>query len=95
MTKVLIRIVSILILFIAIGWDGNLNHIRKNETVMPHRNYLRYDEALNTLTHPIYKENNYYYQKVYITTHSRTLIPFKYKKDGSKVEKKYYSEGRH
>ena len=89
----ILRILAILTLFITIGWYGNLSHIRKDKNMLSREYKMTYDEAHAKLVHPVYRGNKYFYKHVVITTYSRTLIPFKYKKGTTRTENQYYSSG--
>lgn len=89
------RIMGILVVFISIGWYGNLNHIRENKTTYEKKHHMSYSEAKAKLSPPVYRQNSYYYQNVLIETYSRTFIPFKYKNVSTKTKKLYYSNGKY
>ena len=93
-SKVIIRILGILILFISIGWYGNINEIYqyKEEGTVEYK--LSFDEARRLLVSPIIRTQNYYYTESKITTYSRTLIPFKYKKGNVESKRDYFHRGK-
>jgi len=94
--RAMLRIVAILTLFIAIGWYGDLDHVRKIQTISPEEHGISYNTAKARLTPPIYASNKYYYQNVTTVTYTRTLIPFVYsdiKDSKTNTWKQYYSRG--
>lgn len=84
-------LVGILVLYVAIGWYGNLNDNYEEKVSDNTEHRITYDEAKRILVAPVTSSRKYYYQNTYITSYSRTLIPFKYKKIGTTTKKQYYN----
>ena len=89
--RTIVRVLGIFLLFVLTSWYGKIDHITKEVTVYHTENFVSYSKAKKLLVDPVYISRTYFYKDMLVETYSRTLIPFKYKKERAYKTKQYYS----